>query len=296
MPTFGHLFTAMVTALTPDLEVDYDRSAELARRLVKAGSDGLVVTGTTGEAPTLSAAEKTELHRVIKAAVGPQVSVLAGTGSYDTAETVKLSRAAEQAGVDGLLLIAPYYNKPSQEGIYQHFRRVAEAVSIPIILYNHPPRTGVTIEAGTLARLAEVPGIAGIKDSSASLDLVSEYRRRTPPGFLLYSGNDSLTLPILAVGGHGVISVASHIGGPVLARMMAHFRAGRVGEACQDHYRLFDLFNVLFCAPSPAPTKAALAMCGFPVGEVRPPLLPLAAADRARVQEVLNALPLPAEV
>lgn len=296
MTEFGHLFTAMVTAFDEQLQVDYERSTQLAQRLIRHGSDGLVVTGTTGESPTLSHNEKVTLYRVVKETVGKSVTVLAGTGSYDTEETVKLSIKAEQVGVDGLLLIAPYYSKPSQEGIFQHFRKIAQSVSLPIVLYNHPGRTGVTIEARTLARLVEIKNIVGIKDSSANLDLVSEYWKATPPQFLIFSGNDSLTLPILAIGGHGVISVASHIAGPLLARLIQNYRDGRVAEARELHFQLLDLFNVIFCAPSPAPTKAALALLGFPVGGVRLPLSPLTEAETARVKEVLDRLPQPAEV
>ncbi len=285
----GRMLTAMVTPFDTELRVDHARAAELARKLVAEGSDGLVVSGTTGESPTLSEDEKVALFRTIVAAVGERATVVAGTGSYDTAATVALSRRAAEAGVHGLLVISPYYNKPNQAGLLAHFTAVAGATELPVILYNHPGRTGVTIEADTMARLAEVPNIVGVKDSSGSLDLVTAYRIATPPDFLIWSGDDPLTLPYLAVGGRGVISVTAHVAGRELKAMLDAWDRGDVAEARRLHEATYALSKALFCAPSPSPTKYALARLGFPVGGVR---LPLVACDEAAcslVDRVLDA-------
>jgi 4-hydroxy-tetrahydrodipicolinate synthase len=290
MAHFGRLLTAMVTPFTADGAVDYDRAATLAKKLVAEGSEGLVVSGTTGESPTLSSDEKVRLFQVVKAAVGDTAKVLAGTGSYATAETVALSKAAEAAGVDGLLLIAPYYNKPNQAGLLAHFGAVADAVSLPIMLYNHPGRTGVTIEAATVAELAKRPNVVAVKDSSGSLDLATDYLRQAPAGFDLYSGDDPLTLAYLAVGGVGVVSVSSHVAGPEIASMLDAWFAGDIARAQRLNVDLYELHKVLFCAPSPSPVKFALAERGFDVGSVRLPLLPLDEPDRAKVASVLARL------
>lgn len=287
MAHLGRLLTAMVTPFDANLALDLDCARDLARWLVATGSEGLVVCGTTGESPTLGHDEKLAMFRAVIEAVGGE-RVVAGTGSNDTAATVALSREARDLGASGLLLIAPYYNKPDQEGLYRHFKAVADAVDLPIVLYNHPPRTGVSISAGTLQRLTrECRNIVALKDSSASLDVVSEYLAVAPPGFLLYSGNDSLTLPIMAVGGHGVISVAAHVAGPELREMIELAAKGLFEEARKIHFRLWELMNALFMAPSPAPTKAALAFYGRAVGGVRLPLVDLDAGQRERLEAVL---------
>lgn len=289
MSRLGRVITAMVTPFTSEGALDLPRAKELALKLVAEGSDGLVVSGTTGESPTLSREEKLELFRAVKEAVGDSASVIAGTGSYATAETISLSQAAEAAGVDGLLLISPYYNKPNQAGLRAHFTAVADATHLPILLYNHPGRTGVTIEAATLVELARHPRIVGVKDSSGSLDLVTDYRRRLPADFMIYSGDDPLTLPYLAVGGCGVISVSSHVAGPEIRRMIEAWDRGDRDEALRLHLGLYELNKVLFCAPSPAPTKFALAHLGFPVGGVRLPLVEMTEAEQAQVARVLDA-------
>jgi 4-hydroxy-tetrahydrodipicolinate synthase len=270
----GRLMTAMVTPFGPMGEVDHDRLAALSQRLIDEGTDGLVATGTTGEAPTLSAAEKEAVWRTVKASAG-KTPVIAGIGTNDTRATVALAETAAAVGVDALLVVNPYYNKPNQEGLFQHFQAVAQATSLPVILYNHPGRTGVSIEPATMARLAAVPGVVGVKDSSCSLELVSQYRRLTPASFLIWSGDDPLTLPVLAVGGVGAISVTSHVAGRALRRMIAAWDRGDVATARQIHLDLLPLHKALFAAPSPGPTKAALALAGFPVGGVRLPLTPV---------------------
>lgn len=290
MPTFGRLLTAMVTPFTADGAVDHARAKELALKLVAEGSDGLVISGTTGESPTLTKEEKVALFKTVKDAVGTTAKVVAGTGSYSTAESVALSQAAEAAGVDGILLISPYYNKPNQAGLYAHFSAIADAVSLPVMLYNHPGRTGVTIEPSTMVELAKKRNIVAVKDSSGSLDLATDYRRQLPKGFELYSGDDPLTLAYLAVGGAGVVSVSSHIVGREIKAMLDAWDRGDLAEAQRLNGALYELHKVLFCAPSPSPVKFALAHRGFGVGGVRLPLLELAEADQAKVVRVLDSL------
>lgn len=290
MKQLGRVLTAMVTPFDRAGEVDLPQTRRLASHLVANGSDGLVVVGTTGESPTLDHDEKLQVFQAAVEAVGSCGSVVAGTGSNDTASTIRLSQEAEAIGVDALLLIAPYYNKPSQEGLYRHFRAVAEATRLPIILYNHPPRTGVSIAPETLGRLAELPNIVALKDSSGSLDAAADFRKAAPEGFMLYSGNDSLTLPYMSIGGYGVISVASHVAGRELHRLVDACVEGHYALARELHFKLWDLFNGLFIAPSPAPVKAALTMLGMDVGGVRLPLLEVTDAERAKIAGILEDL------
>ena len=288
MPLPGRLLTAMVTPFDADLRLDLPRARFIAKQLIKSRSTGVVVSGTTGESPTLSHEEKLSLIEAVVAEVGG-TRVVAGTGSNDTAATIALSQEAERLGVCGLLLIAPYYNKPDQEGLYHHFKAVAKTVEVPIILYNHPPRTGVAIAPATVARLArECRNIIALKDSSGSLDMVSEFIKATPKDFLLFSGNDTLTLPIVAVGGYGAISVAAHVAGPEIMQMIDLAAGGSYREAQKIHYHLWDLMNALFMAPSPAPTKAALAFYGGDVGGVRLPLLDMEPAEKQVLEDILE--------
>ena len=292
MAGFGQVITAMVTPMDRALAVDYDRAAALAKRLVDAGSDGLVVSGTTGEAPTLTDDEKIRLFRTVREAVGPRAKVIAGTGTYDTAHSIHLTREAERAGCDGVLLVNPYYNKPSQEGLYRHFKAVAESTSLPVMLYNIQGRTSVNCEPATIARLAEVPNIVAVKEASGSLDQMSQIRKLTRPEFLLYSGDDSLTLPLLAVGGTGVVSVASHLAGREIKAMIQAFQAGDIRQAQTLHFRLWPLFKVLFITTNPVPVKAALALSGFDVGGLRLPLVDATAKEREAIGAVLKELAL----
>ena len=292
MAGFGQVITAMVTPMDRALAVDYDRAAALAKRLVEAGSDGLVVSGTTGEAPTLTDDEKIRLFRTVREAVGPRAKVIAGTGTYDTAHSIHLTREAERAGCDGVLLVNPYYNKPSQEGLYRHFKTVAESTSLPVMLYNIQGRTSVNCEPATIARLAEVPNIVAVKEASGSLDQMSQIRKLTRPEFLLYSGDDSLTLPLLAVGGTGVVSVASHLAGREIKAMIQAYQAGDVRQAQTLHFRLWPLFKVLFITTNPVPVKAALALSGFDVGGLRLPLVEATAKEREAIGAVLKELAL----
>jgi len=289
--SLGTLITAMVTPFKPDGSVDYDRAAELARKLIDEGSDGLLVTGTTGESPTLTTEEKLQLYRVVKDAAG-DIPVWAGTGSNNTAAVIELTKAAAETGVDAILLVGPYYNKPSQEGFYQHFKTCAQATDLPVVLYNVPGRTGKNIEASTTLRLAEdVPNIVGIKEASGDLKQITAICAAKPDDFVVWSGDDGLTVPILSVGGHGVISVASHIAGRQMREMLDAFKSGDVARAAEIHCRLSPLFDVLFLpSGNPACVKKGLEICGFPVGGLRLPLVEASAADAQKIREVCETL------
>lgn len=286
---FGSVLTAMVTPFDKDQQLDLQRLTRLADHLLATGSQALVASGTTGESPTLKSSEKIQLFRALKQHVGPTVPVIAGTGSYDTAATIELSLAAQEAGVDGLLLVNPYYNKPNAEGLRRHFLAVAEAVQLPILLYNHPGRTGVCLGVETVVALAQHPNIVGIKDSSGDLVALSRLRQALPE-FLIYSGDDPLTLPILAIGGDGVVSVASHVAGQQLAQLVKAFQQGELQQAQRLHLQLLEICQALFCAPSPAPVKAALELLGVEVGGVRLPLVELTAAEHEHVKACLGRL------
>lgn len=294
MAGFGRVITAMVTPMDRTLAVDYDRAAALAKRLVERGSDGLVISGTTGESPTLTDEEKVRLFHTVREAVGRRGAVIAGTGTYNTAHSIHLTKEAERAGCDGVLLVNPYYNKPSQEGLYQHFKAVAESTRLPVMLYNIQGRTSVNCEPATVSRLAQIANIVAIKEASGSLDQMSQIRKVTPPEFLLYSGDDSLTLPLLAVGGHGVVSVASHLAGREIREMIDTFFAGDVRRATAIHMRLWPLFKVLFITTNPVPVKAALALAGFDVGGLRLPLVEATPKEREQIAAVLKEVALTA--
>ncbi|MFZ5827182.1 MAG: 4-hydroxy-tetrahydrodipicolinate synthase [Bacillota bacterium] len=286
MPTFGRLLTAMVTPMTESLEVDYKRAAELARHLVDSGSDGLVVSGTTGESPTLSKSEKLRLFETVVEAVGEKAPVIAGTGSYSTAESIELSREAEKTGVHGLLLVTPYYNKPPQEGLYQHFRAVAESVSLPCILYNVPSRTAINLAPETTIRLAQIPNVVGIKEC-ADLGQLADVLSGAPESFRVWSGDDANLLPYLAVGAYGIVSVASHLVGPQMKEMIEAYREGQVEQAAAWHRRLLPLYRGLFAVTNPVLVKASLAMTGFPVGPLRPPLVEPSEGEKRALREAL---------
>lgn len=290
MATFGRMLTAMATPFDEGGAVNWAEAARLARHLVAHGSDGIVVAGTTGESPTLSDEEKIRLVTTVKEAAGGAAMVVAGTGTYDTKHSINLTREAERAGADGILLVNPYYNRPSQDGLYAHFRTVAEATRLPCMLYNIPGRTGVNCTPETIARLAEVPNIAAVKEASGNLDQASEIRRRTPEDFQIYSGDDSLTLPLLAVGGSGVVSVASHLAGRDILEMIRTYERGEVRRALQLHLRLLPLFKVLFITTNPVPLKAALNLSGFRVGRPRLPLVEATPKEREQIELVLKDL------
>lgn len=285
MTGFGQVLTAMVTPFDSKGEVDHAKAADLAVRLIENGSDGVVLAGTTGESPTLSKDEKLKLFATVVERVGGRAAVLGGTTSYNTAESVAFTQAAAKTGIDGILGTAPYYNKPSQEGLYQHFAAIARGTTLPVMLYNIPGRCAINMLPETIARLAEIDNIVAVKEASGDLNQVADIRRRTPQDFQIYSGDDSLTLPILAVGGVGIVSVAGHLVGKEIHQMVDHFFAGRVHEAMAMHLRLFPLFKALFITSNPVPLKAAMALVGFPVGGVR---LPLVEANTKEI-EVLRA-------
>ena len=281
----------MITPFGADGSVSYAEAERLASHLVAQGSDGLVVCGTTGESPTLTWEEEHELFRVVKQTVGDRAAVIAGTGSNCTREAIAATEKAAALGLDGSLQVVPYYNKPPQEGLYEHFRAIAAACpSLPLMLYNIPGRTGQSLAPETVARLAEVPGIAAIKAASGSVEEVSQLRQLVPDSFDIYSGDDTLTLPMLAVGAQGVVSVASHLVGPQLQQMIQAFEAGRVREAQTIHQQLYPLFKALFVTTNPIPVKAALALQGWQVGSLRLPLVPASNSVIEPLRQQLQAL------
>ncbi len=273
MVDFGRVLTAMITPFKEDGSVNYAVAEQLAVHLVEQGTDALVVCGTTGESPTLSWDEEYQLFQVVMKAVAGKALVIAGTGSNSTKEAIAATQKAAKIGVDGCLQVVPYYNKPPQAGLYNHFKAIALACpQLPILLYNIPGRTGQNLQPETVVRLAEIDNVIGIKESTGNLDQASEIRRLTPSEFKIYSGDDSLTLPLLAVGGCGVVSVASHLVGKQLQQMIQAFEAGQVQVATQIHLKLFPLFKGLFVTANPIPIKVALNLQGWNVGSTRPPL------------------------
>lgn len=291
MTVFGRVLTAMVTPFSEDGSVNYAVVEELADYLVENGSDSLVVCGTTGESPTLSWKEEYQLFKAVGQTVAGRAKVIAGTGSNSTREAISATEEAGKLGLDGTLQVVPYYNKPPQSGLYQHFQAIAKAVpDLPLMLYNIPGRTGQNLSVETVARLAEIPSIVAIKDASGSLDDVSQIRRVTPSTFAIYSGDDSLTLPMLSVGASGVVSVASHLVGVQLQQMVQAFVAGQVQEATHIHLKLLPLFQALFLSTNPIPLKAALALKGWAVGSVRPPLCEASTEIVNSLKQVLQEL------
>jgi 4-hydroxy-tetrahydrodipicolinate synthase len=270
---FGRVFTAMITPFKANGDVNYDVAEKLAVYLAENGTDTVLVCGTTGESPTLTRAEEFELFRVVKNALAGKAKVLVGTGSNSTREAIAATEEAAKLGMDGSLQVVPYYNKPPQEGIYQHFASVAHACpELPLILYNIPGRTGQNMTPETVARLAEIPNIIGIKEASGNLDQASQIRRLTPSEFAIYSGDDSLTLPLMAIGGKGVISVAAHLVGNQLQEMVQAFEKGEVQRAAEIDRTLYPLFKTLFLTTNPIPVKMALKLQGWDVGAPRLPL------------------------
>ncbi len=273
MVRLGRLLTAMVTPFDEGMKVDFARARKLAGALLKSGTDGIVLSGTTGESPTLSHEEKLRLFTEIKDVVGDKGSVVAGTGNNNTAESVKFSQEAETTGVDAILLVVPYYNKPQQEGLYLHFKAIAEATKLPCILYDVPSRTGISLTPETVARLSKIPNIVGIKDASADLGHVARIIDATGSDFIMYSGNDADTVPIMALGGYGVVSVASHLVGKQVHAMIDECVEGHYSEAALMHRKLLPLVNAMFLTTNPTPVKYALNKVGFNVGKPRLPLV-----------------------
>lgn len=290
MKNWGRLITAMVTPFDDNMQVDYEMAAKLSKKLVEEGTTALVVCGTTGEAPTLTAEEKENLFRTVKKSV--DVPVIAGVGTNSTAATIENCKRALECGVDALLVVVPYYNKPDQESMYQHYKAVAEAVDGDIIIYNVPGRTGCNMLPSTLAKLAEIKNIVAVKEASGNVQQFSEMVMVTPEDFMVYTGDDALTLPTLAVGGYGVISVASQVVGLKMKEMIDSYLEGKVSSAAKLHIELTDIFEKLFCTTNPIPVKAALNMMGVNVGDLRLPLVKANPSLQAEIQRSLRKLKL----
>ncbi|WP_027408741.1 4-hydroxy-tetrahydrodipicolinate synthase [Anoxybacteroides tepidamans] len=290
MVSFGKVVTAMVTPFNNKGNIDFDKTTQLVNYLLENGTDSLVVAGTTGESPTLTTEEKLALFRHVVSVVKGRVPVIAGTGSNNTRASIDLTKKAEEIGVDAVMIVAPYYNKPNQEGIYQHFKAIAESTELPVMVYNIPGRSVINIAVDTIVRLAEIPNIVALKDAGGNLDAMTEVIARTGDDFLLYSGDDGLTLPVMAIGGAGIVSVASHVIGNEMQEMIKAFEAGEHTKAAKLHQKLLPIMKGLFAAPSPAPVKTALQMKGLDVGSVRLPLVPLTEQERLQLMNVLETL------
>lgn len=284
----GEVITAMVTPFNKNREVDYTQVETLAKYLVKNGSDAILVAGTTGESPTLTHEEELELLSTVKSAVAGKAKVVMGAGSNSTETAVKMTKKAEKEGADAILTVVPYYNKPSQAGMIAHFSAIAESTKLPIILYNIPGRTGVNMEVATITELANrYQNVVALKQSFGDMDVISELKIACPEDFMIYSGDDSLTLPMMSLGADGVISVASHIFGNEIKVMIHNFKTGNVSVAKNMQLKLYPVFKKLFMAPNPVPVKAALAKMGLVNEFVRRPLVELTDAQKA---ELYNAL------
>ncbi len=293
MVNFGRVITAMITPFKEDGSVNYTVAEQLAVELAENGSDGIVVCGTTGESPTLTWDEEYELFQVVQKAVVGKAKVIAGTGSNSTKEAIAATQKAAKLGLDGSLQVVPYYNKPPQEGLYRHFEAIAQSSpDLPIMLYNIPGRTGQNLSPETVVRLSKISNIVAIKEASGNLDQASQIRALTPSEFKIYSGDDSLTLPLLAVGGAGVVSVASHLVGTQIQQMIQAFEVGKNQEAIQIHIQLLPLFKALFLTTNPIPVKAALKLKGWDVGITRSPLWESAPEVNEKLKAVLKDLSL----
>ena len=293
MVDFGTVITAMITPFKADGSVNYEVAGKLAANLVDNGTDTLVICGTTGESPTLSWDEEYQLFVEVLQSVAGKAKVIAGCGSNSTKEAIAATEKAARIGVHGSLQVVPYYNKPPQAGLYKHFQAIAQACpDLPMLLYNIPGRTGQNLSPETVVQLAQIDNIVGIKEASGNLDQASEIRRLTPQEFQIYAGDDSLTLPLLAVGAKGVVSVASHLVGNQLKQMIESFNVGNIQIATEIHLQLFPLFKALFLTTNPIPVKQALKLQGWNVGSVRPPLCEADAEICQKLEDVLHKLSL----
>lgn len=284
---FGRVVTAMVTPFN-ERGIDEEKVAVLLEHLIGSGTESVVVAGTTGESPTLTHEEKLWLFERVATLANGRIKVIAGTGTNDTASSIQLAKEAGACGVDGLLVVAPYYNKPSQEGMYHHFRLIAESTAIPIMLYNIPGRTSINISAETTLRLAEIDNIIAVKESSGNFAQMSNIIRNKPEGFSVYSGDDNLLLPILAIGGYGIVSVAAHIVGKSMRRLIDAYLGGQVEEAVQINNQLMPFFEGLFVTSNPVMVKCALDILDIPVGDVRLPLVKETEEQREWMQKLLE--------
>lgn len=285
----GNIVTAMVTPFDDALNVDYDKTSQLLDHLIETGTDAVVVAGTTGESPTLSKDEKVALFKHVVDYVDGRIPVIAGTGCNNTKESISLTKEAEAVGVDGIMLVIPYYNKPSQAGLYAHFSRIAEETKLPVMLYNIPGRSGVNLEAKTTIELAKIENIKYIKEASADLEQMAEIIQNTADDFELYSGDDSLTIPVLSIGGRGVVSVSAHLVGNRMQEMIQAFKEGGIKEAAKIHRELLPFFNTMFIAPNPTALKEGLNQSGVEVGSLRLPLIEANEAEKTAVKQALKA-------
>jgi 4-hydroxy-tetrahydrodipicolinate synthase len=290
MVLFGRVSTAMVTPFDKKGHIDFTKTTQLINHLIENGTDSIVVAGTTGESPTLSKEEKIALFQHVVKVVDKRVPVIAGTGSNNTYASIDLTKKAEQLGVDAIMLVAPYYNKPNQEGLYQHFKAVAESTSLPVMVYNIPGRAVVNIAPDTVVRLSSIPNIVAVKEASGDLNAMSYIIANTSDDFLLYSGDDGITVPVLSIGGVGVVSVASHIIGNEMQAMISSFLNGDNQSAAKMHQKLLPIMQGLFAAPSPAPVKTALQLRGLDVGSVRLPLVSLTEQERKTLTDLISTL------
>ncbi|AEJ43325.1 4-hydroxy-tetrahydrodipicolinate synthase [Alicyclobacillus acidocaldarius] len=287
---FGSLITAMVTPFDATGALDEGRLRRLVDHLIDTGTTAVVVCGTTGESPTLSHSEKLRLFDATLRAVDGRIPVIAGTGTNSTKDSIELTLEAARLGVQAVMLVTPYYNRPSQEGLYMHFANIAESTTLPVMLYNVPGRTGVNLQPQTALQLAAIPNIVALKEASGDFSQILRIAAEKPDDFLLYSGDDKFTLPMLAIGAAGVVSVAGHVVGRQIRTMMDLFWQGQVDEAAYWSARLLPIFEAMFMEASPAPVKEALSLIGIDVGSVRSPLVPASKALRDHLYTLLNAL------
>ena len=286
----GEVITAMVTPFDKNGQIDYDRVEELAKYLIENGTDAILVAGTTGESPTLTHEEEIEILSTVKRAVVNKAKVIVGAGSNSTQTAVEMSKLSEKEGADAILSVVPYYNKPSQRGIIEHFSAVAESTNLPIILYNIPSRTGVNMTVETVAQLVKkYNNIVALKQSYFDMEVITELKLACPEDFLIYSGDDSLTLPMLSLGVYGVISVASHIYGSEIKSLIHNFKSGQIHASKNMHEKLYPSFKKLFMAPNPVPVKAALAKMGLIKEHVRLPLVELTESEKTELYAVLDS-------
>jgi len=284
---FGEMITAMVTPFDDEGNLDLEAAGILINHLIASGSDCILLAGTTGESPTLTDEEKISLFEYGVKNFKSRTRLLAGTGSNDTKHSIELSKEAQRAGVDGVLLVTPYYNKPNQEGLFRHFEAIASSIDIPAILYNVPSRTSCNLSSGLCIELAKIDNIAGVKEASSDFRQIAEIIENTPDNFLVYSGNDGDTLPMLSLGAYGVISVASHLVGREIKKMISLFKNGNVKEAADLHRWLLDIFYGIFITTNPIPVKEALNIMGIKTGEPRLPLVRLSGSDLDNLKKIL---------
>ena len=288
MILFGRVSTAMVTPFDHKGHIDFPKTTQLINHLIENGTDSLVIAGTTGESPTLTKEEKLALFKHAVKVADKRVPVIAGTGSNNTYESIELTKKAEQIGVDAIMIVAPYYNKPNQEGLYLHFKAIAESTSLPVMVYNIPGRSSVNILPETIIRLSEIPNIAAVKEASGDLNAMAKIIANTDDDFMLYSGDDGLTLPCMAIGGTGIVSAASHVIGNEMQEMITAYLNGENEKAAKIHQRILPIMEGLFAAPSPVPVKTALQLKGLDVGSVRLPMVPLTEQERSAVADLFK--------